>query len=558
MPPISAPVTTPAPVNPALFAQPGESYAQYEARVAGGNGGAASAPVTPAAPVTAPATDPQTGITASQYQLQPGETPDQYNTRIAGLRSAGGMSTPSTDSTGAPTDTQSAEDKVAQSLGYKSYSDAVTALTAAPTQSETDLYNSAYSAAGLDTLTNTITSRKNDLADAQNKINDNPWLDESSRVGRNQTVQTLAQADISNLQDEYNMKLQEVHNLVTSQSDDNNASSAANKAKLATLESQAQTLAAEAATKQKDAEAAPTTIKGADGATYQWDATSGTFKQILAGTAGAAGTPGSGSSSGSGPTTLSTAGQAWVTAVLNGNSTMASVPAALKTEVAEGIANQPAAAYSPLAASRFTTAANKIVTNFINLPQYQLTANGLPYLQRIQAAMQNPGSVSDQDLLDSLTKLNTAGNAISDAQVKLITGGQSFSDMANVFLNKLGNGGALSNSQRQQIQSIAQSIFANYQKGYQPVYDKVTAQLKSAGIPQAFWTIPDLNNLSAQATGGSADTSTIASDIQYAIHDPTNFPTREDLISALVQHYGISQDDAAKQVYSTWTDNTKR
>jgi hypothetical protein len=255
---------------------------------------------------------------------------------------------------------------------------------------------------------------------------------------------------------------------------------------------------------------------------------------------------------------LSTAGQAWVTAVLNGNSTMASVPAALKTEVAEGIANQPAAAYSPLAASRFTTAANKIVTNFINLPQYQLTANGLPYLQRIQAAMQNPGSVSDQDLLDSLTKLNTAGNAISDAQVKLITGGQSFSDMANVFLNKLGNGGALSNSQRQQIQSIAQSIFANYQKGYQPVYDKVTAQLKSAGIPEAFWTIPDLNNLSAQATGGSADTSTIASDIQYAIHDPTNFPTREDLISALVQHYDISQDDAAKQVYSTWTDNTKR
>ena len=473
---------------------------------------------TPLAPVTtpvAPATnlpngnvsaDPQTGITANQYALAPGESIDAYTSRIAGLRQAAGMPTPVTDSSGAPTNTASAEDQVAQSLGYKSYADATTQLTAPPTKSETDLYNSAYSAAGLDTLTNTITARKNDLADAQNKINDNPWLDEASRVGRNQTVQNLAQADISNLQSEYNTKLQEVHDLVTRQSDDNNASSAANKAKLAVLESQAQALAAEAATKQKDASAAPATIKGANGETYQWDAASGKFKQILPGTAG--------TGSGSGPTTLSTAGQAWVTAVLNGNSTMASVPAALKTEVAEGIANQPADAYSPIAASRFATASNRIATNFVNLPQYQLTANGLPYLQRIQAAMQNPGSISDQDLLDSLTKLNTAGNAISDAQVKLITGGQSFSDMISVFGNKFQNGGTLSDSQRQQIQKIATAVFANYQKGYQPVYDKATAQLKAAGIPEAFWTIPDLNNLSASAlgTGGSASVGATVSD----------------------------------------------
>src|ERR1019366_9427378 len=173
-----------------------------------------------------------------------------------GLRSSSGMP----DTSGAVTGVSSAEDQVAQKLGYKSYQDAVAALTAAPSKSQTDLYNSAYSAAGLDTLTNTITSRQNDLATAQNKINDNPWLDEASRVGRNQTVQTLAQADISNLQSEYNTKLQEVHDLVTRQSDDNNATSTANKAKLAVLESQAQALAAEAATKQKDAAAAPTTV----------------------------------------------------------------------------------------------------------------------------------------------------------------------------------------------------------------------------------------------------------------------------------------------------------
>lgn len=157
------------------------------------------------------------------------------------------------------------------------------------------------------------------------------------------------------------------------------------------------------------------------------------------------------------------------------------------------------ATYTPKASSQFTTAANKIVSNYINLPQYQLTANGLPYLQRIQAAMQNPGSISDQDLLDSLTKLNTSGNAISDAQVRLITDGKSFSDTASTLANKFKNGGVLSDNQRQQIQTIAQQIYANYAKGYQPVYDQATSQLQAAGIPKAFWTIPDLNNLSSAA-----------------------------------------------------------
>lgn len=202
--------------------------------------------------------------------------------------------------------------------------------------------------------------------------------------------------------------------------------------------------------------------------------------------------------------------QSWVSNILNGNSTMQQVPAALRNEVSLQMANAPAAMYSPLASSRFTMAANRIVSNFIKLPQYELTANGLPYLQRIDAAMKTPGSVSDQDLLDSLTKLNTSGNAITDAQVKLITGGKSFSDMASVFSNKFQNGGVLSDNQRQQIDQIAKAIYANYSKGYQPVYDQAVSQLQAAGIPKAFWTIPDLNNLSGysqytQQTGQQED-----------------------------------------------------
>lgn len=216
---------------------------------------------------------------------------------------------------------------------------------------------------------------------------------------------------------------------------------------------------------------------------------------------------------GSGANTNDPTTQAWTSAVLGGNATMAQVPAAYKNAVALSLNDQPAQQYSPLAASRFANAANKIAANYINLPQYQLTANGLPYLQRIDAAMKTPGSVSDQDLLDSLTKLNTAGNAISDAQIKLITDGKSFSDMDSSFSNKFKNGGVLSDNQRQQIQSIAKAIFANYQKGYQPVYDKAVAQMTAAGIPKAFQNIPDLNNLSAQTNNKSSGATPSQADV---------------------------------------------
>jgi len=249
-------------------------------------------PTAPTAPVVNlpngnTSADPQTGITANQYALAPGESIDAYNTRIAGLRSAAGMP----DTSAAPTDVQTAEDQVAQSLGYKSYSDAVGTLTAAPTQSESDLYNSAYSAAGLDQLQNTITGRQNDLAKAQGDINDNPWLDESSRVGRNNTVTTLANADIKNYQTEYANKLKEVTDLVTRETADNTQNTAANKAKLAALEAQAKELATQGAAQTKAATAAPKTVKGATGATYQWNPTTQNFEQILPGKAVASTTP---------------------------------------------------------------------------------------------------------------------------------------------------------------------------------------------------------------------------------------------------------------------------
>ncbi len=187
--------------------------------------------------------------------------------------------------------------------------------------------------------------------------------------------------------------------------------------------------------------------------------------------------------------------------ILSGNETMAQVPAAIRNKVSVALQGADSGSYSPLAGSRLTLASSRITAPFTNMAAYKLTADGLPYLQRIDAASKHPGSVSDQDLLDSLTKLNTGGNAVTDAQVKLITDGKSFSDSISTWGNKLQNGGVLSDNQRKQIRQIANDIFANYRKGYQPVYEQAASQLKAAGIPEQFWTIPDLNKLNA----GQAD-----------------------------------------------------
>lgn len=183
------------------------------------------------------------------------------------------------------------------------------------------------------------------------------------------------------------------------------------------------------------------------------------------------------------------------------------IPKRYQDRVAKALANQPADSpiFGPLAGRRFGMASTAIVGPMMKLPQYELTAQGLPYIQRIQAALKNPGSVSDQELLDSFTKLSTAGNAITDAQVRIITDGKSLKDWLNVVGQKLGSGGVLSPDQRQQISKIAAATYDKYREGYQPLYDEATSKLQAAGIPKAFWTIPDLNKLNAAQTGGGGN-----------------------------------------------------
>src|SRR5216684_7624820 len=83
------------------------------------------------------------------------------------------------------------------------------AAFAPPAQSTVDLYNQAYGSAGLGDIKNQvkalssqIAQQQNDYADAVASINENPFLDEASRVGRQNTLATQAQQKISNLQQE--------------------------------------------------------------------------------------------------------------------------------------------------------------------------------------------------------------------------------------------------------------------------------------------------------------------------------------------------------------------
>lgn len=187
--------------------------------------------------------------------------------------------------------------------------------------------------------------------------------------------------------------------------------------------------------------------------------------------------------------------QAYVNGLKNGTITsISSVPAAYRNAVARASDQQGIA--TPLADRRYIMAANGIIANFIDLPTYQLTANALPYILKIDAAMTIPGSISDQELLDSFTKLSTSGGVITDAQVKVITDGRSIADTVSVYGKKLAEGGVLSDSQRGELFKIAHQTFVNLKTGYQPIYDEAAKKLKASQIPEQFWTLPDLNALS--------------------------------------------------------------
>lgn len=154
-----------------------------------------------------------------------------------------------------PTDeeTKNAQDSIAKQFGYTDYNDFITKAFAAPSQSTQDFYNNAYSAAGLDQILSDITSKKDALTKALGTVNDNPWYDEAFRKGEAGRLQQLANGDISNLTNEYNLRLGHVKELVSQHASDLAAEDKLRQTQLQYLEKNATDAATKAAAARAEA-----------------------------------------------------------------------------------------------------------------------------------------------------------------------------------------------------------------------------------------------------------------------------------------------------------------
>lgn len=173
---------------------------------------------------------------------------------------------------------------------------------------------------------------------------------------------------------------------------------------------------------------------------------------------------------------------------------------AMDAEAKQAEAEQKDPRLPPIASQRLSQVANTISQGYRETSGYKLAIDGLPYIERIKAAMSQPhSSNSDAELLDAFTKLNNSGNAVTDTQVNLVTGYKSYADMLSTLKNKIvGQGGALSNEQRMQIEKLADATYDNYQKGYAPMYQELTDKLRERKIPESLWPIPNFNKLATQ------------------------------------------------------------
>lgn len=145
-----------------------------------------------------------------------------------------------------------------------------------------------------------------------------------------------------------------------------------------------------------------------------------------------------------------------------------------------------------------TRQVNAALTQYVNNPVYQNVSSGAAYLSKLQAGLQNPGSVGDPDIIDSLVKINTGGQgAITEQQYAAYSQGQSWADRYAVENGKIvSKGGTLSPDQRQGIADLASDTFANYEKQYKVLYTQAMKNLENQSIPPAFWgNMPDWNNL---------------------------------------------------------------
>lgn len=194
-------------------------------------------------------------------------------------------------------------DKIKADLGIP---ETVEALFAKPAQTTVELYNTAYANAGLadikakiTELNDSVAKKRADLTEAVGAIDENPFLTETSRIGRGRNALNQAEQSINNdllaigqYQDLYTAGINEVNNLVSMQRQDFQDDQALNTAKLNYLLAQAEVEIDQlGADRFKEAQASntdffnatqPDLIGTSETGYYEWNGMLGKYTQVIA------------------------------------------------------------------------------------------------------------------------------------------------------------------------------------------------------------------------------------------------------------------------------------
>lgn len=202
---------------------------------------------------------------------------------------------------------QAESDAIAKELGIPTVEGE---LFKKPSQTSQQFYQSAYDTSGLSDVKAKIQALNDDIAkerslltDAIGKVDENPFLTETSRVGRGKRILDQAEQKINNklaqakqYQDLYDTGINEINNMVTRNQNDFTTDQTINTAKLNYLQKKAEqqvSLLKDSKTKTSTASNLPSYLKGAEGTKtptvignsesgfFKYDSTTGKFVQVV-------------------------------------------------------------------------------------------------------------------------------------------------------------------------------------------------------------------------------------------------------------------------------------
>lgn len=249
-------------------------------------------PAEPPVPIDPNAINPEDYATLEKYASEAGLSVEEFKKLL-----------------GSTEVTQEESDRIKKELGIP---DAETSAFAKPSESTVETYNRMYNEAGLEDLKNKIKSIDDEInkdrdqfSEAVGAVNENPWLSESTRVGRVKRLNDQMEEKINNklearkqLGDMYDKGVAQIEKTITYQTNDFQNNQALNVAKLNYLIKQAESQETILKNKKsdkfnpvvqdyvaqtaKDATAKDSKPFKVGTHTFQWDATTKSYVDVTA------------------------------------------------------------------------------------------------------------------------------------------------------------------------------------------------------------------------------------------------------------------------------------